>query len=217
MIDCQTWVLKYVQIRDLMQGLMINSLFYSWHMDQIWNTFFMFHTINWSSTVPLLKVDRFGLAATWSWSPCECDCLGLFGWVESHDWCWKHVFTLCPIPIYLIIPGTRFFKKNSHLMLATLQRFRNPAPPTSKLYYGLVRARLQKKKKTFVFQPRATRKQHWEEGDRGRIDNGATYYVGCFFFFFKKNRYVNFIFNMWHYFQGSWLYTHLIYDIWFIW
>ena len=56
-----------------------------------------------------------------------------------------------------------------------------PVPPTSKLYYGLARARLQRKQ-PFVFQPRATRKQHWEEGGRGRIDNGAMYYVGWLFF-----------------------------------
>ena len=36
---------------------------------------------------------------------------------------------------------------------------RNPRAPTSKLYCGFVQARLQKKQ-PFVFQPRATRKQH---------------------------------------------------------
>ena len=66
-------------------------------------------------------------------------------------------------------------------MLATLQHFRNPHAPTSKLYCGFVQARLQKKQ-PFVFQPRATRKQHWERGAGGGLITVRHKMLdGCFF------------------------------------
>ena len=94
---------------------------------------------------------------------------------------------VCSALYILSLWHTGFFKKNSHLMLATLQHFRNPRAPTSKLYCGFVQARLQKKQ-PFVFQPRATRKQHWERGAGGGLI--AVRHImldGCFFW---RTRYV---------------------------
>ena len=72
-------------------------------------------------------------------------------------------------------------------MLATLQHFRNPRAPTSKLYCGFVQARLQKK--TAICVSAACNTQTTlRKGGRGRIDNGATYYVGWLFFLKNPGR-----------------------------